>query len=453
VTEAVSLQTRTIDDLPRLKLPPSSPSANQLKAALMPKIDFRAIWDQMRAQEAFIVGEHDFADLEIREAPEVDRFHYFYDRRRRTLIKRFVLGATQRTETYCKVTLIAGDDGYEPRLDVRRDNTSGASRERAEVRLEDGEDGHLVTAAVDLSACHEEFWQLVNFLSTFPGVSPPTGGVAYVTTDANVQSLVEAMRDQDHDEFLATLRTIADGRLTETDVRLLVDRRDALEEFRLLLEDDAHMEAQKEAHPKKSVEAVWQDFFEANTWIFGYGLQLVACASLDDEKLEAITTGADAFSGQGDRVDALMSTRGYISALMFVEIKRADTDLLAGRRSDETGHTTYRSGVYVPSRELVGAVSQVSVTAHRVTRRVSDLHRTKDQHGYASGEVATVEPRRVVVAGQLTELMKEGQVNEDELRSLELYRRSVSGVDIITFDELYARAQYIVAQDLNVGRN
>ena len=32
----------------------------------------------------------------------------------------------------------------------------------------------------------------------------------------------------------------------------------------------------------------------------------------------------------------------------------------------------------------------------------------------------------------------------DKLRSFELYRNSISGIDIVTFDELYERSKFIV---------
>ena len=42
--------------------------------------------------EDFIIGVHDFTDLQINAAPEVDRnFYYFYDQRQHRLIKQFIL--------------------------------------------------------------------------------------------------------------------------------------------------------------------------------------------------------------------------------------------------------------------------------------------------------------------------------------------------------------------------
>ena len=86
----------------------------------------------------------------------------------------------------------------------------------------------------------------------------------------------------------------------------------------------------------------------------------------------------------GKRADAIMKTRGIISSLCFVEIKRHDTPLL--------GATQYRPDVWPPSAELVGGVSQVQTTVH----------------------------------------------------TTKLYRRHTWRPEIITFDELLQRARFIV---------
>ena len=60
-------------------------------------------------------------------------------------------------------------------------------------------------------------------------------------------------------------------------------------------------------------------------------------------------------------------------------------------------------------------------------------------------EVVTIRPRQVVVVGQLDQLCGEdGRVNPEKASSFELYRRDHQDVEILTFDELYERARFIV---------
>lgn len=186
-------------------------------------------------------------------------------------------------------------------------------------------------------------------------------------------------------------------------------------------------------------EKVWQNFFEENPWIFGYGLNLVACEPLDDGKLERITTGANIFTGAGKRSDAVMRSKGFISSLLLCEIKTHETDLLAG--------TPYRRpDVYQASKDVVGAVAQVQKTAHKALRLVAgELHRLyKDDGTPTDIEISTIRPRQVVMIGRLSGLSERGWTNPEKIASFEQYRRSIQDVEIITFDELYGRSCFIV---------
>jgi hypothetical protein len=229
------------------------------------------------------------------------------------------------------------------------------------------------------------------------------------------------------------------GRLTEADLRLLVDRRAAIDEFRQLLAEPDYRAERIERTGVRGEEPMWQAFFEEQPWIFGYGLTLVSCEGFDVDRLEQYSTGYDAFTRSGNRADSLMVTLGVIQSLMFVEIKKASTDLLDSE--------AYRSGVFRPSGELSGAVSQVQTAAHRAVRKLTDIATRKDHDGWPLGDFGTVEPRKVVVIGQLDEFTGDGDINEHLYRSFELYRRSIHGVEVITFDELLARARFIVQHD------
>lgn len=50
------------------------------------------------------------------------------------------------------------------------------------------------------------------------------------------------------------------------------------------------------------------------------------------------------------------------------------------------------------------------------------------------------------MVGNLDEFRTDNGVNKDKYRSFELFRRNTSSPEIITFDELYERACFIVEQ-------
>jgi hypothetical protein len=212
-------------------------------------------------------------------------------------------------------------------------------------------------------------------------------------------------------------------------------RRKQLKRFEALLHESEYFVSERE-RLKCRPEDVWQEFFEANTWIFGYGLSYQFLSKLDERKLEQIVRGRD-LTAAGKRSDALMKTRGIISSLCFVEIKRHDTPLL--------GSAQYRPDVWAPSAELAGGVSQVQTTIHAAIETLGLKLTPGNEMGDPTGEVLfNIEPRSCLVVGSLDQFQTDLGINVPKFRSFELYRRHTWRPEIITFDELLQRARYIV---------
>ena len=229
---------------------------------------------------------------------------------------------------------------------------------------------------------------------------------------------------------------LAEGEDIRRDLVAVGYRRAQLRRFELLL-DDKDAFAAEQTRLRKSPEAVWQSFFEENTWIFGYGLSYQFLSSLDGKRLEQTVRGSD-IGGAGKRVDALMKTRGRINSLCFVEIKRHDTPLLARE-------LPYRKGAWAPSAEVVGGVAQVQATVGDALDRLQRAVWVMDDIGDPTGEILfNVRPRAFLVVGNLAELHAEHGVNEAKFRSFETYRRETRSPEILTFDELLERARFIV---------
>ncbi len=211
----------------------------------------------------------------------------------------------------------------------------------------------------------------------------------------------------------------------------------SLRAFEKLLKDDQYFDEVK-ARKECGSEAVWQIFFERNPWIFGHGLSYVYLSGLDDAKLERVVRGYSV-TGHGKRVDALLRSRGVVSNLCFVEIKTHKTDLLK--------EEAYWPGCWAPSSELAGAVSQVQGTVALATDNIqTTLPITEDDGTPTGAEAFNYMPKSFLVVGSLKEFVGEHGVNAERYRSFELFRRNTLSPEIITFDELYERARFIVHQ-------
>lgn len=223
--------------------------------------------------------------------------------------------------------------------------------------------------------------------------------------------------------------------VTTEDLVAVGYRRKQLGVYERLLSDQAYFDSVKEKK-KCTNEGLWQKYFEKNPWIFGYGLGYIFISSLDDKVLEQVVQGYSVGT-HGKRVDALMKTKGLISNLCFVEIKTHATNLLDSK--------PYRSGCWAPSKELSGAISQVQGTVASAVENLSNKISLEDKQGNPTGEeVFNYQPKSYLVIGSMGEFSTENGVNKDRLRSFELLRRNTISPEIITFDELYERAKFIV---------
>ena len=191
------------------------------------------------------------------------------------------------------------------------------------------------------------------------------------------------------------------------------ERKRALEEFRLKL-------------VQKRAEGWWQDFFEKNTWIFGYGLKYQILKSVQSQP----NYGGINVAGKGlEKGDFLQRSEAEIKFTVLVEIKKPDSLLL--------GNKPYRNGAWQLGEELTGGVSQIQANCRRW--EVEGAQAERNREALQQRQIYTVQPRGILVLGTT------GQLNSIEKRNtFELFRRNVFNPEILTFDELYARARYIV---------
>lgn len=246
-------------------------------------------------------------------------------------------------------------------------------------------------------------------------------------TPAQIEQIV-----QDHRPLI--MAAIQHG-VTEAEILALSLKKNQLDEFYRLLTDEAYFDLQCTDQGKKP-ERLWQDFFERNTWIFGYGLAYVINAPLEGKKLEQIVTGGSVFS-RGKRADAVMKTRAAISALCLGEIKTHRTPLLAPGQP--------RPDTWAPSLEFTQAIAQSQRTVQHAIKQVHSRAVIMDDGGAPTGEeIFLYTPKSFLVIGRQEEFLEEHGINESRYSSFEMYRKHLVAPEVITFDELYERARYIV---------
>jgi hypothetical protein len=168
---------------------------------------------------------------------------------------------------------------------------------------------------------------------------------------------------------------------------------------------------------KDTGEERWQKLFVDNPFILSlaFGLPVVAIG-------DQISVGGRTFSGAGEKIADYLFKNALTDNLALIEIKTPRTKLL-GRE--------YREGVFSPSAELAGCITQVLDQRYRLhielnSKKVNS--RRFDLEAYAV--------RCIVIIGKTPEVM-------DQKKSLELFRNNLHDTLVITFDELLEKLRYL----------
>jgi hypothetical protein len=138
-----------------------------------------------------------------------------------------------------------------------------------------------------------EIEEFLEFVAGARSVELSDGKKVHVT-DQQLRDLVlnraqAARMFADHEALFVEVAERAD--LTR-DLIAVGYRRKQLDRFDALLHDRDYFESERE-ELECTPEALWQAFFEANTWIFGYGLSFQFLSGLDERKLEQVVRGHD----------------------------------------------------------------------------------------------------------------------------------------------------------------
>ena len=253
-------------------------------------------------------------------------------------------------------------------------------------------------------------------------ISTGTGRKAII--DAADRGIIERLRAMSGDDREAVLRALQ-GSLSTEEINILLGRRQALEEF------ERHFRNGGWSEPE------WQDFFERQPWVFGYGLDYRVMRTFDREMT---VSGGGTDNREKPVVDFLMSFTDYT---VLVEIKRPDTPIFRGKPSGGGS----RAGTRAFSSEFTGAVSQIlEQKAEWLAFAASGEHYSRD--GTRRLEARTRNAKTILVIGSRAEFEGAGdrraaQVLRD---TFELFRRETRSIDIVTFDELLERARFITRE-------
>jgi hypothetical protein len=127
----------------------------------------------------------------------------------------------------------------------------------------------------------------------------------------------------------------------------------------------------------------------------------------------------------GNLVDFIYASR-LTGNIALVEIKTPKTKLLGKK---------YRSNAYSVSEEMSGSFIQVLNYKDQLMKEYYKLSK-----GDEGSSFTAFNPKCLIVIGTLESELKDG----NQYKSFELFRNSITNVEIVTYDELFQKAQDIL---------
>ncbi len=173
-------------------------------------------------------------------------------------------------------------------------------------------------------------------------------------------------------------------------------RMKAIDEFESMLNEDF-------------VELSWQKWFEKNSWVLGSDFVRI----LDERSIDAQNI-----------TDFLMEA--YDGFLDVIEIKRPEGGMNFWSKTIDHGN-------YVPSTDLIKAVTQASSYIYEVEREANSIKFLERVDG-----VKTIKPRCILIFGRSNDW------NEKQIEAFRILNSGYHNLTIMTYDHVLGRAKRIV---------
>ena len=278
----------------------------------------------------------------------------------------------------------------------------------------------------------DEFQKLLSFLKSIEFIdfsnkdnfqiedlSTNSGNKALI--DSSEKDIIRILKTTDGSERLEFLNQIRSN-LTKKDIDILLGRKEALEVFKNQL-----------SNPEWS-ETDWQKFFQEQKWIFGYGLDYRMMTQFDRE-MNLTSVGTD--NKEKVIVDFLMTFNDFT---VTVEIKKPDTLIFDKAKN--------RSGTWSFHNDFIDAVSQV-LEQKAEWNILGQNSNNFNKEGIKKLAQRTRDAKAILLIGNKSEFndLENLRIREIKQDSFELFRRDSRNIEILTFDELFERANFIVNQN------
>lgn len=287
-----------------------------------------------------------------------------------------------------------------PHNSGREDVRLKVGRYKKPKEFYDSEVVETIDPKSELTLDQEEFANLIEFLQEH--YEPfKKGTKAYIPLDNPfAQDNADQLRGLfQHPKKQALLEFIVDNSLISEDLIRSLEyrtRTKAVEQFETMLADDL-------------VEQKWQEWFENNSWVLGSEFVRV----LEERNIDTANIS-----------DFLMEA--YDGFLDIVEIKRPEGVL-------KFWSTILDHGNYVPSMDLIKAITQASTYINEIEREANSLKFLE-----RVDSVKIIKPRCILIFGRSQDW------NSEQKESYRILNSSYHNLTVLTYDHVLSRSKRVL---------
>jgi len=398
-------------------------------------IKWSEVKQELQEKVVDITGDFNFSTLEVKKANNIDNFYYFFDTKDNYFCLVFILDNKSKVQRRCLVTLIqSSDNKMLPRFEFftwdkiaeKKGDEANNKPYKARVQLDGNGSKNL--------------WKLIGFLTTIKNVDLKNFSSYKVV---NSDSYISEFKSKDEFEKIKDLTQIfLDKNLKESDINkaLFVKRKGVLETFKKLLEDKDEIENYKKEYEEeiktKGGEAVWHHFLKNNNWLLGLNIDI----RFIFEFINEVKVGIEDTAGAGSPKADLMGISDFTT---LIELKTSETKFFS-----ENKKNTVRANTWSFTDKFIDGISQCLGQkfdwdkGHENKGLIDNNNNILDQNCYR-----TVDPKTIFIIGNKQKELPLNNSNRDivvKKDTLERFSRNNRNIEIISYDELYERAYFMV---------
>lgn len=351
----------------------------------------------------------------------------------------FILRNGPRAQTICSVSFYQSSESgrYIPRLEFKILNSKTGDIKTTTsnfVRIP------FTSTGDDGDGCRE-FWDMISFLSGFKELVD-IGYFKRRYKVIDITDYIAVFKSKTELEQVKELsKMIQESGLSDETIRksLSDKRKDSLDIFQSLLNETTAITEYKEKFSIRELgeECVWHHFLKNNPWILGLSVDIRFIRDFYPET----NSGISNTDGKGSPEVDMTGIRDYT---VLIELKTSETLIFTEKKRSSS-----RANTWSFSDDFIDGVSQCLGQKFDWDKghKSKDLTDPKNGTVLSQDKIRTVDPKTIFIIGN-----KEKEIPEDrntahnflKRDTFERFRRNNRNIEIVTFDELYERAYFIV---------